>query len=503
MKLSELEQYNFVTIQCHDNPDADTISSGYALYCYFNSRHKKVRLIYSGQNKIKKKNLCLMKDKLNIPIRYVCPNENKVMEGLLITVDCQYGAGNVSRFQAENVAVIDHHPSENDMVELSRIQPDLGSCATLVWSMLLEEGYPVNEDVNLGTALYYGLYTDTNQFSELFNPLDMDMREMLSCNKRLLKQFRTSNFSLKELEIVGVAMFRYNYNDEHRFAVIKAQPCDPNILGIISDFLLQVEEIDTCVVYNEINDGYKFSVRSCIKEVNANELAVFLAEGIGSGGGHNEKAGGFISMKLYEENYPTLHSEAYFNNRMAEYFKSYTLIFADKTKLDVSTMQKYKRLKRPICYVKATDIAEVGTSISVRSKCGSVDVQVKEDIYFAVERNGIIHFVRSDFFQKYLYEIEQKPSEDYFAQVQYMPTIKNWSDGNTYRIDNYAKLCMPKDTFIIYAKKLTNCVKVFPKWNGEKYMRGVPGDYLAASGDDLHNVFIEPGSIFLDNYEQI
>ena len=227
------------------------------------------------------------------------------------------------------------------------------------------------------------------------------------------------------------------------------------------------------------------------------------AVGIGSGGGHNEKAGGFISMKLYEENYPTLHSEAYFNNRMAEYFKSYTLIFADKTKLDVSTMQKYKRLKRPICYVKATDIAEVGTSISVRSKCGSVDVQVKEDIYFAVERNGIIHFVRSDFFQKYLYEIEQKPSEDYFAQVQYMPTIKNWSDGNTYRIDNYAKLCMPKDTFIIYAKKLTNCVKVFPKWNGEKYMRGVPGDYLAASGDDLHNVFIEPGSIFLDNYEQI
>lgn len=503
MKLSDLEQYNSITIQCHDNPDADTISSGYGLYCYFKSRHKKVRLIYSGQNKIKKMNLRLMKEKLNIPLRYVRPSQDKVIEGLLIMVDCQYGAGNVSCFQAENVAVIDHHPRENSRVELSRIQPNLGSCATLVWSMLLEEGYPVNEDVNLGTALYYGLYTDTNQFSELFNPLDMDMREMLSYNKRLLAQFRNSNLSLKELEIAGVAMIRYNYNDDYRFAVIRSQPCDPNILGLISDFLLQVEEIDTCVVYNEINDGYKFSVRSCIKEVNANEMAAFLAEGIGSGGGHDEKAGGFISMKLYEEKYPVLHSEAYFNNRMTEYFQSYTLIFANEEKLDVSEMQKYKHLKQPVCYVKATDIGEAGTHISVRLESGSMDIQLEKDMYFIVERNGSVHFVRSDFFRRYLSKCEQKPTKDYFAKIQYMPTIKNWSDGNTYTIDNYARLCMPKDTFRIFAKKLTSCVKVFPKWDNEKYMRGVPGDYLVVSEDDLHNIFIEPGSTFLDNFEQI
>ena len=50
--------------------------------------------------------------------------------------------------------------------------------------MLREEGFEI-EDKKLGTALYYGLYTDTNQFAEIFNPLDMDMREGLPCEKVL------------------------------------------------------------------------------------------------------------------------------------------------------------------------------------------------------------------------------------------------------------------------------------------------------------------------------
>ena len=34
MKLYELLEYNDIVIQCHDNPDADALSSGYALYWY-------------------------------------------------------------------------------------------------------------------------------------------------------------------------------------------------------------------------------------------------------------------------------------------------------------------------------------------------------------------------------------------------------------------------------------------------------------------------------------
>ena len=60
MKLSDLEVYDKITIQCHDNPDADALASGYGLYCYYRSKGKDVRLVYSGRNKIQKSNLALM-----------------------------------------------------------------------------------------------------------------------------------------------------------------------------------------------------------------------------------------------------------------------------------------------------------------------------------------------------------------------------------------------------------------------------------------------------------
>lgn len=40
MTLQELERFQLITIQCHDNPDADALASGYGLYCYFKEQGK-------------------------------------------------------------------------------------------------------------------------------------------------------------------------------------------------------------------------------------------------------------------------------------------------------------------------------------------------------------------------------------------------------------------------------------------------------------------------------
>lgn len=61
----------------------------------------------------------------------------------------------------------------------------------------------------------------------------------------------------------------------------------------ISDLVLQVSEIDVCVVFNVLDFSIKFSVRSCVKETKASHLAQVISKGIGSGGGHLTKAGGF------------------------------------------------------------------------------------------------------------------------------------------------------------------------------------------------------------------
>lgn len=499
MQLKDLEMYNPITIQCHDNPDADAIGAGYGLYTYFKSKGKDVRLIYSGHNQIQKSNLKLLIERLKLPVEYVSPMEVPYMriKGLLITVDCQYGAGNVLRIPADKVAIIDHHQQEITDVELMLVNSSLGSCSTLVWKLLNSEGYVVTDEDGLGTALYYGLYTDTNQFAEIDNPLDLDMRESIPYEKTLITEFCNSNLSLRELEIAGVALLRYSFNDDYGFAVIKAQPCDPNILGIISDFLLQVDVVKTCVVFNEVNEGYKFSVRSCIKEVNSRELAEFLAEKVGSGGGHYERAGGFISLKLYEDHYPTLHAEGYFNNRMVEYFDSFDLVYASEYKADVENMKLYEKKPVPVGYVEVDQILPHGTPVTIRTQRSDVDLVVDDDLYVVIGHKGEVYTrIKKEFLASYILSKEQYCLEENGIRTEYIPTIKNRANGKDLLLMDYAYKCLPVKQEQIYVKPLDRGVKVFTLENKAKYMLGRPGDYLAVSADNLKNVFVVEKEVF-------
>ena len=515
MKLSDLQHYQSITIQCHDNPDADAIASGFALYMYFQDMGKKVRLVYAGRNQIQKSNLLLMVENLHIPIEYIgdvskyteeyakCSVSEKETQ-LLLTVDCQYGAGNVTRLPAENVAIIDHHQIEVADVEKSEINPHLGSCSTLVWNMLRETGYKI-ENSKVGTALYYGLYTDTNQFAEIYNPLDMDMREAVPCEKSLVTRFRNANLSLHEMEIAGVAMIRYIYNDDYRYAIIKSQPCDPNILGLISDFLIQVAEVDSCVVYNDMKDGYKFSVRSCIKEVQANELAAFLAEGVGSGGGHREKAGGFISMTLYENSYPTLHSEAFFSQRLNEYFDYCQIIYAKEYEIDISDMPTYVKKQMPLGYVEAVNVLPVGTPITIRTLEGDVDMTVEPDLIIMIGIKGEVYPNRREKFEKSYTVTDEHYSADgrhSGHKMVYEPTIHNRATGEVLQLSDYAKVCIASGGTHIHAKELTGRVKVFTAWDEEKYMLGKEGDFLAVRCDDRHDIYVVERDIFFKTYDK-
>lgn len=503
MNLKELECFNPITIQCHDNPDADALASGFGLFTYFKEKGKDVRLVYAGRNRIQKPNLTLMVDKLNIPVIFLQDTEVPV-KGLLITVDCQYGAGNVTHMSAENIAMIDHHQIENADIPLAEIRSNLGSCSTLVWQMMKEAGYSFDENKRLGTALYYGLYSDTNQFSEIYNPLDMDMRDSVPCEKSLINLFKNSNLSLQELEIAGLALIKHIYNDDYRYAIIKAKPCDPNILGLISDFLLQVDEVDTCIVYNELGEGMKFSVRSCIKEVRADELASFLADDMGSGGGHKEKAGGFIPKNRYEEKYPTLHSEAYFSERMNEYFDNCQIIDAETYEIDISSMKGYCKRKLPQGFVPAKEIMPVGTPITVRTLEGDMDMKVEEDIIFMIGIKGEIYPVKKEKFERTYCPTEEKYLlKKHALQDDYVPTVRSRLTGASKEITDFAKVCVPTGETHIHAKALTGMVKVFTAWDKEKYMLGKPGDFLAVRCDDRHDIYVVERDIFYKSYEEM
>ena len=299
-------------------------------------------------------------------------------------------------------------------------------------------------------------------------------------------------------------MLRYVLDENNHFVVIKTQPCDPNVLGIISDFLLQVDKIYTCVVFNEVSGGFKLSVRSCIREVNAGELAGFLTKDIGSGGGHYKKAGGFISRKLYEDKVGNANTEGYFINRMTEYFNYYELIYADSYKVNENELKIYQKVNVPVGYVKASDVLPVESPITVRTMEGDMDLVISDDLYIMIGIKGEVYPINEDKFKATYSVLDEKYNYDrYVIDIDYIPTMISRADGNKYKLEGYAGVCISTGESRIYAKELSKGSKVFTSWDKNRYMLGKPGDFLAVRMDDLHDMYIVDKTVFEKTYRLV
>ncbi len=504
MKLSSLLEYNSIVIQCHDNPDADAICSGYVLYRYFQAYNKKVQFIYSGNFEISKSNLVYLIRELGIPIEYTSRLSSR--PDLLLMTDCQYGEGNVHKFCAKNIAVIDHHQVAGNLPRLNEVRSNLGSCCTVIWYLLKIENREDLLDKKVSTALYYGLYSDTNAFSEIAHPLDRDMIDSLDYDKNLILRLKNMNLTLKEAKIAGVAMLGLDYHESHNYAILKTEPCDPNILGLIGDFIVAVDTIDVCLVYSVLSFGTKFSIRSCIPETRADELASYIAAKIGSGGGHTEKAGGLLKNELIKKHYPDFieiddDSAKYsissiIRERMNDYFENSDIIYARDDALDTKGMKRYTSNPIVVGFVRPQVLVPNGNMAIVRTLEGDHNVAIRDNTVLIIGLTGEVQIISEDKFKNTYTET----GKSFKLNLDYTPTIKNADTGRIYPLMPEAQGCISTGEINVYAKKLARTTKLFPYWDSETYMIGEKGDYLAVSADDSHDVFIVKKKMFKKIY---
>lgn len=494
MVLSNLDKYNQIVIQVHDNPDADAVGSGYAIYRYFLSKGKDVRLVYGGRYAMSKSNMLLLVQELDIPIEYVTKLDNPE---LLITVDCQHGQGNVQYFEAQNVAMIDHHSTGKESDEMAEIRSHLVSCATVCYALLKATGYDVNADIKIATALYYGLYMDSNQLNEISHPFDRDMVDFLQYDKALLNKLKYANLSIMDFETAGIAIIRHSYVEKNRLAIINSKECDPNILGLIGDLALQVDSIEVCIVFCEYPGGYKLSVRSCSLEVAANELACFLTEGIGNGGGHIDKAGAFISASGFDKVYAGQSIETYFYSRMDAYFRNYEVIHYNDGIKDKDMFKSYRKKAGFYGFVKSTDLFEAGTECKIRTLEGDVRILCAEDIYIMVGYYGETYPIEKTAFDNKYTVVEGRFEKEF----EYAPTIINMQSNESHDLMPYVRVCKSQPGATIMARPVDKHTKVFSRWQYETYMNGEAGDMLCYSGSDEKDVYIVKKDIFHILYE--
>ncbi|MDL2317115.1 DHH family phosphoesterase [Desulfovibrio sp. OttesenSCG-928-A18] len=526
MKLSELPRDMPVAIQCHDAPDADALASGFALFCYFRSLGLKPLLFYGGKKPISKPSLRIMVEKLRIPVFHA--PEISEWDGLLITVDCQYGSNNVQKLRAGTVAVIDHHPPGKELPELHVVKPQLGSCSTLVWSMLQDEGFVIGPKLrSLAIALYYGLYSDTNGFAEARHPLDLNMRDALTFHdphkaiqeERILRTLFTSNLSLDDLDIAISALHNIHVDRERRFALAGARPCDQNLLGFISDLAIQVAGIDLVAAWTPQSSGYKFSVRSSSRLSSASDVTAWLtAKGAGSGGGHKDKAGGWLKDSAVANpgssgrqasplclrggapgaaaSDPVLD---YFRQALCNYHEAHTVIDRHcPPELYRAHMRPHVKKEIIVGYVPSSPLFPPGTRLQLRMLEGDAMITASENLYIVVGIQGEVHFTnRADFEAAYTPLPGIRGSYRPAFAPEYMPTVSPATSGEVLQLMQYLSRCKSRaDAAPVLASQLEGKVKVFPAWDEDNYLLGDKGDWLLMRKDRPDELWVVGQRVF-------
>lgn len=311
--LRRFLNYSNICIQCHNNPDADTLASALGLYCYFTDSGIETSIIYGGAGPIKKRNLKYMIEMCDIPVKYV---EELPDTELLLIVDGQYGQGNVQRFEAPEIAVVDHHMKVMNESDKTLIDNSYQSCSTMIYELLKEENFNVLDRENLCVAFLYGLYTDTASYSDLYRENDISMREELKGDYPVLERLKKSCLTVAELMVAGDALHNFYFDAERKYILIPAIHCEPAVLGIIGDMAIQVDSAKLSLAYADSDNGYQISIRSCDREYPANKVAELLCRDIGNGGGHIDKAGGKVFSDKIKKIYGNMDITDVFMERM-------------------------------------------------------------------------------------------------------------------------------------------------------------------------------------------
>jgi nanoRNase/pAp phosphatase (c-di-AMP/oligoRNAs hydrolase) len=287
-----------VYIQMHNYPDQDALASAFGLQYLLNYRGITSTICYDGQTD--KHNTLKMIELLHIEIF----NNNEFImdeEDEIILVDGQMGNVNMVNFIGKKIACIDHHPmQEISQYRFYDIQSQVGACSSIIAAYFIDNMIEI--PVEIATALAYGIKIDTANLTRRAVELDIDMFCHLYklADKEILSGFENS--SLRRNDLLAYQEAISNLRLHGRIGIAKiGDDCSEAIIGSISDFLMNLSEVDFTLVYSYRVGGLKFSVRSESKTVDAGKVIKEALLGIGDGGGHATMAAGFLPGLNTEE----------------------------------------------------------------------------------------------------------------------------------------------------------------------------------------------------------
>jgi len=252
-------------------------------------------------------------------------------------------------------------------------------------------------------------------------------------------------------------------------------------------------------------DAHIFMMLSKDKNIRSHELLEYIISSFGLVKGNHIHAIGWIpavvsnvqsSVNNYFDNESVLlEYQQLYLSKVLDYFKETKVIYAKEFAAQnpdyKQTYPLYQKKPLPWAYVETDRIAPEGCEIYLKTFENESGVSVKagRDNIIMIGIKGEVYPIKREVFEK-TYQPTEEELDIFENMMEYLPAAEIGTQKEYVGIDEYAKLCYPKNLSKVYVKKLDQRVKIFPIDEKADYFLGQIGDYLVVREDQETDVYI-------------
>lgn len=281
-----------IAVSCHIKPDGDALGSAVGFARAAASAGKSVVVSFGEPFQLPDYFSLLTLD-LVLP-----PGEFPAAPEMMVTFDAadrsRLGSLAAASEAAGTLIVVDHHVTNEGFGDLNLIDGQAAASAIIAYDLIRELGWPLDEEAAL--ALLLGVVTDTGRFqysntsSRTFR-VAADLVEA-GAHPEAIGQMVYENAPFGFLAVAGAVQQRAVLEPEISLVWSELRAADMTAAGItgvetegLIDYIRIAREVDVAILFTEVPEGTKASLRSRA-EVDVGALAAAFG-----GGGHARAAG--------------------------------------------------------------------------------------------------------------------------------------------------------------------------------------------------------------------
>ncbi|MFC4437706.1 MULTISPECIES: DHH family phosphoesterase [Natrialbaceae] len=296
---SVLETSDSLAIVCHDNPDPDCLASALALETIATDQDvDDVTIAYGGE--ISHQQNRAFVNMLDISLQAISATDLELYDTVAFVDHSQPGANTELPESVVPEIVVDHHPGEPADTSFVDVRIDYGATVTIFIEYLKD--LEIDLTVRLASALLFALHRERLDFVR--EPTRREYQAALdvysAADLELLEQLYGSAFSSATLDAIGRAIATRERRSSSLVANVGQTP-ETDALPQAADYLLNLEGVDTVLVYGIVEDAIRLSARSIDPRIHIGKTLTTGYDDLGSVGGHHDMAGGRIKLGLFAD----------------------------------------------------------------------------------------------------------------------------------------------------------------------------------------------------------